>query len=357
MYFHGGNLEQIERQTGIQKENIIDFSCNTNPLGFPSIVNEIIKEKISSIASYPDIDYYNPKKAIAKYCKTDQDNIILGNGAVELIHLYINILKPGKALILAPTFCEYEKALSNEKCQIDYFQLKEKNEFYPDLPHLFETLANNYDLLIICNPNNPTSGYINKKDLTKIIETAKQYQTKVMLDESFIDFISPDNDLLEINNNFKNLFILRSLTKFFCIPGLRLGYGLIFDLELKNKISQLRSPWSINSFSAAIGEKLYSQEKYINQTKQLIANEKQFLYNELLKLKGLSPFKPAVNFILIKLNNKITAEELQKKLLKRNILIRNAANFKFLNDSFIRIAIKDHKSNIKLLQALNSELK
>jgi threonine-phosphate decarboxylase len=356
MELHGGNIYKIENQYNIKKEDIIDFSSNINPLGISETLKEEIIRNFDILQRYPDPDYCDLTKAIAEYNRTDPENILVGNGATELIFLFARSLKFKTALIVAPTFIEYAMALSRAGTKIDYFKLEEKKGFSLNTEDLKKKLDKKYDLLVLCNPNNPTSGYITPEKTEEMILTAKKSDITVMLDESFIEFV--DRNLVVRNtesfSKYNNVFILRSLTKFFAIPGLRLGYALAFNRNMRLQINKNKEPWTVNQIADLAGRVLLRDKNYIENTVRLLNEERKFLCDNISKIKWLKVYMPYANFLLLEILNNITSSELKTKLLKQRILIRDAANFKFLINKFIRIAVKDRKSNELLLKQLQS---
>ena len=356
MEIHGGNIYKVGKEFNIEKDDIIDFSSNINPLGVPQILKDEIIKNIDILRNYPDPDYSDLRQVMAEYNGTDFENIIAGNGAIELIFLFARSLQFKNALIIAPAFVEYAMALSRAGTKIDYFRLAESEEFIPDISRLKKSLGKSYELLVLCNPNNPTSGFIELEKMLEIIAEAEKHGTTVLLDESFIEFISPDMVISNTNafSICRNLFVLRSLTKFFAIPGVRLGYAIAFDSDLRSKINKMREPWTINQIADLAGRVLLKDKEYIENSTSLVNEERRYLYDDLSKLKWLKVFKPYANFLLVKILNTITSSQLKTELLKKKILIRDASNFKFLNDRFVRIAVKDRTNNELLVKTLQS---
>jgi len=292
------------------------------------------------------------RKKIAEFNSLDLNNIIVGNGATEILFLYLKALKPKKVLILAPCFAEYERALKSVSAKIEYFELKESNNFYPNIENLKKEIeANNYDLLLFCNPNNPTGQFIKLQDIKKIIDICENKNTKIFVDEAFIEFIENWQEKTVSLFKNKNIFIMRAFTKFFAIPGLRLGYGIGFDDEILNKMWDEKEPWTVNTFANLAGLVMLDDKEYIEKSEKWILEEKKFMYKELSEFQYLKAYKTECNFILLKIQN-ISSASLRDKMIEKNILIRDASNFKFLDYHFVRLAIKDRESNIKVLEAL-----
>lgn len=346
---HGGNIYKFQREG---KNDILDYSSNINPLGVPQKFIDMAKESFNKLVNYPDPYYIDLRKKIAEFNSLNLNNIIVGNGATEILFLYIRALKPKKVLILAPCFAEYERALKSVSAEIEYFELKESDNFYPNIENLKKEIeTNNYDLLLFCNPNNPTGQFIKLEDIKGIIETCENKNTKIFVDEAFIEFIENWQEKTVSLFKNKNVFIMRAFTKFFAIPGLRLGYGIAFDDEILKKMWDEKEPWTVNTFANLAGLVMLDDKEYIKKSKNWILEEKKFMYKELQKFQCIKVYKTECNFILIKLSN-ISSESLREKMIEKNILIRNASNFKFLDYHFVRLAIKDRESNIKVLEAL-----
>ena len=266
--------------------------------------------------------------------------------------MYLKALKPKKVLILAPCFAEYERALKSVSAEINYFELKESDNFYPDIENLKKEIeTNNYDLLLFCNPNNPTGQFIKLEDIKKVVEVCGNKNTKIFVDEAFIEFIENWQEKTVSLFKNKNVFIMRAFTKFFAIPGLRLGYGLGFDENILKKMWEEKEPWTVNTFANLAGLTMLDDKEYIKKSEKWILEEKKFMYKELSEFQYIKAYKTECNFILIKLFN-ISSENLREKMIEENILIRDASNFKFLDYHFVRFAIKDRQSNLKMLETL-----
>ncbi len=354
MELHGGNIYKLKRETGME---VLDYSANINPMGLSDRLKEEIGKNLNLLEKYPDPDYLEMKEVIAKHNKVEVKNIIVGNGATEIMFLYAKNLKPKKVLIISPTFAEYERALKTVNCEIDYFQLKEEENFLLNIPRLKKTLDDNYDLLVVCNPNNPTGKFIDKVILDDLALSCKDKGISILLDEAFIEFVDGSMDRSLAGYKHKNVFIVRALTKFFAIPGLRLGYGITFDEELKDKIEGNREPWSVNAIAELATKVLLEDCDYITRSENWIREEKRFMYEELEKIEGIKPYITETNFILVKLINDMKVKEFREKMISLGVLIRDASNFNYLDDRYFRLAIKDRVNNIKVLGCIEDAIK
>ena len=238
-HFHGSDLEKIEEIYGIKKEEIVSFSANVNPLGVSPLLRTTLADKIDAITTYPDREYTSLRKCIAAYCGTDHENVIVGNGSTELISLFIQIEHPKKAMIIGPTYSEYEREISLGGGTTLYYPLREKDDFKLDVNDFISHLNENIDLLVICNPNNPTSSCITSADMRHILDACKEYDIYVMVDETYVEFAEnmEEIDSVPLTNYYNNIVILRGTSKFFAAPGLRLGYAITGNRDLIKAIN------------------------------------------------------------------------------------------------------------------------
>jgi threonine-phosphate decarboxylase len=340
---HGGNIYKVKREF---RKDIIDFSASINPLGVPSSVKKAIYKNFNTVLYYPDPEARNITQKIAQYWRIKEENILVGNGSIELIYLIMYAFKPKTTVVAVPTFSEYESAARCIKSKIRFIRLKEKDNY-----KLEDSKISKADILFLCNPNNPTGNLI--LNGSQII--GKLPGKLIVVDEAFMDFL-PDEKcrtLIWEAKESKNIVVLRTFTKFFALPGLRIGY-LIAHKDVIRTLRQYQIPWSVNVFAQVAARIMLHNKSYINKTRLLIEKERGFLFNEITKIKGLNPPYPSVtNFLLIKIENKnLTSSLLVKRLIHKGILIRDCANFRGLNNRFIRIAVRSHKENLKLLEAL-----
>ncbi|MCL4536680.1 MAG: threonine-phosphate decarboxylase CobD [Nitrospirae bacterium] len=362
---HGGNIYRFMEEFGIKKDEIIDFSASINPLGVPKSVASEIKDNIKYLCNYPDPDAKHLTQAIARHSGVDPQHILCGNGSTELIYLTVRALKPEKVLIPMPTFSEYEQAFKNMhpeggiKEKISYFVMWEKNSFEIN-PEKFiaamsgndssatykSSLATSVDMAFLCNPNNPTSGLLGKEDVLKIAEAAKNLKCYLVVDEAFIDFVPEESVAKEVRNN-PYLIVLRSLTKFYALSGMRIGYG-VFPSSVLDTINRHKEPWTVNTIAQLAGIAALNDISYRNQTFKVIRNEKRVLEDG-FKLLGITYFQSPVNFYLTKHEN---APKILASLRSKGILVRDCSNFMGLDGSYMRVAVKSNRDNMRLLKEL-----
>ena len=346
---HGANVDLMAKTFNKNTEDIIDFSSNINPKVVPNLEKYIL-EGLNKCKSYPDINYTSLRKNIGHYININPDFIIPGNGATELIYLLMKNIKKRLA-ILNPTFSEYERGAKLNNLEVISFMLNKNDEFSINMDEIEEKI-NEFDSLFICNPNNPTGKV---KNIEKLLKLMSKHNKLLIVDETFMEFVYEEEkySLIKYVDKYENIFIIKAVTKFFGMPGLRLGYGVTSNKKLIEDIYKYKEPWSVNSFADTLSNYIFNDKDYINLSKEYYINEREYMLNDLRKIKSLEVYDTDTNFILIRLKDK-KAEELKLQLFKgSNILIRDASNFIGLDENYIRIAIKSHDENILILKELN----
>jgi threonine-phosphate decarboxylase len=356
---HGGNIEAAAQKYNLEIDEIIDFSANINFLGPPKVVKEEIKDNLDRIIHYPESGARTFSYNLAEYLNINSENLIIGNGAVEIIYLITKVIQAERAMVLAPTFSEYEAAIESAGGEIELFKLDREQGFKLDIDRLVKKLKQvDIDLLFLCNPNNPTGDLVEKEKLKQVLQLAKEENIFVVLDEAFLDFLLEEDEHTLIKEAVKreNLLVLRSMTKFFAIPGLRIGYG-ITNQQLIAKLKASKDPWNINLFAQKVGIKVLKEADYIQRTKEVLKREKIFLYQQLKEMDYLKPYSPTVNYILIDISDSnYSSQELERELAKRGILIRDCSTYHLLGKDFIRVAVKSRKDNKVLINKLKELL-
>lgn len=349
---HGANVDNMAKKFGKNENDIIDFSSNVNP-HIISDLGKYVLEGLEKSRSYPDINYTNLRNNISDYIKVDSELIIPGNGATEIIYLLMKSIKRRLA-ILNPTFSEYGRGAKLNNLEIIDFHLKEENNFSIDLDEIQKNM-DKFDSLFICNPNNP-NGKV--KDLNELLDLMIENDKLLIVDETFMEFVGEEEKYSLINKieQTPNLFILKAVTKFFGMPGLRLGYGVTSNKQIIKNIYEYKEPWTINSFAENLSNYLFKDKEYINGSKDYYINERKFMLEELRKISRLKVYDTDTNFVLIKLDDD-EANSLKLELFEKyNILIRDASNFIGLDRSYIRVAIKSHNDNKVLIESLRKIL-
>ena len=354
--FHGSDIEKICEYYHLKKEDIINFGANVNPLGLSASVKAALASHLDILSSYPDREYTSLREVLSAYCRIPSDYILPGNGSSELISLLIDALSPKHTLILGPTYSEDSRELSFSGSTQEYYHLKEEQDFRLDADDLCTVLAKgNYDLLIICNPNNPTSSAILHDDMEKLLCFCADHGVFVMIDETYVEFAPDIEDVTAVHftQRFTNLCVLRGVSKFFAAPGMRLGYAVTGNPDFLRKMKEKQIPWSLNSAGAYAGELLFQDQDYIDRTRQLILTERGRMYDALSQLASFKVFQPYTNFLLLKiLKEEKTAFDVFETCIKNGLMIRDCSSFQCLDGEFVRFCIMMPEDNSRLLKVL-----
>lgn len=343
---HGGNVEEIAQTNNIKKECLLDFSANINPLGYPEGLEENLNKHFKELLKYPDYRYAELRKYMAQKYDVNMQNIIVGNGGIQIIHQAIEFLDCKKALIISPTFIEYEKALRRFNKDIVFYYLEEENDFTFDIKRFKKEKLDDIDLVICCNPNNPTGKIIGIDVMEELTSYLKKQSVDLLIDEAFIEFC-PHQSALSSVEKYDNLIITRSLTKFFAVPGLRLGFLVTSKKKLLNKIRSFREDWSVNALAMHGGMFLLEKQDYISETLEYIERERVFLLKKMKEIEFIQTFSSSANYIFFR-----SIPTLKKKMLKKNIIIRQCDNYRGLDEHYYRIAVRTRTQNEILVNAL-----
>ena len=343
---HGGNIYEAAKKYNLKEEEILDFSSNINPLGISKKALKGIRDNLKHIVRYPDSNSTRLKEAIGSYHSINPENILVGNGATALIHHIPRVLKPKRVLMPVPTFSEYASACKASGAKIKYIRLEEADGFRINETEIIKCL-DNVQLLFLCNPNNPTGRLLLRKGVLKIVDKAEKNGVIVVLDEVFIDYAERESLIKEAVKK-KNLIVLRAFTKFFAMPGLRLGY-IAANSDIINMLKEEMGTWPVNSLAQIAGEIILKDRNYIQNSIRYIEKEREHLLKGISEIDGLKPFPSSTNFILIRIKKDgLNVSMLYDILAKRGILIRDCTNFG-LGNKFFRIAVRKRRENIRLL--------
>jgi len=401
---HGGNIYRLAEELKMQERKVMDFSASVNPLGVSKKIKTEMRKHLKYLHNYPDPEAKRLRKRLAQYHGIDLETILCGNGSTELIYLITRVLKPQEVLIPAPTFSEYERAIilqntpspplpqgegnslkisSPSRVGIDsyrgegkgggesqtsglwnsgfikYFMLDKENGF-EIIPDKFiyamrgdgnsELKTTPCEMAFLCNPNNPTGRLLRGDDVKRIADAAKEFKCYLIVDEAFIDFCADDSVIKDVRDN-PYLIVLRSMTGFYALSGLRIGYG-IFPQHLIERLKKYKEPWTINNLAQRAAVVALKDKVYRSETFKLIKGEKKFLEKSFRKI-GIEFFDSDVNFYLLKINN---ANELCQQLKRKGILLRDCSIFRGLDSTYLRVAVKSHKENTILIKELTTIL-
>ncbi len=359
---HGGNLRQARELYG--RATFLDLSANINPFGPPESVWAKIRETLPQIVNYPDPESKQLRSQLASEFQLPIKKIMVGNGAGELLFTLLQALKPGKVAIPIPSFSEYEQASRAAAAEIFYIPLgargwsglppvntEEEKALFRDI---WQQHLRGCELLFICSPHNPTGTLISREHFQLLLEISRDLDCRIIFDESFYDFLPEETrwsarDDLESN---PHLIVLYSMTKFYSLPGLRLG-ACFASPEIIAHSRLFRDPWSVNILAEQAGIAALQDKSFPGQVRQQLSESKQFFLVNFQEqaYKSLKLWPGSVNFVLIQLLDR-TSREFVSELAGNGILVRDCTNFKGLQGSFIRVAIKDISDMKQLLDVL-----
>ncbi|MBR6222279.1 MAG: aminotransferase class I/II-fold pyridoxal phosphate-dependent enzyme [Lachnospiraceae bacterium] len=353
--FHGSDIETVAKIYGIEKTDIIRFAANVNPLGVSDKVKKALIENISCVNTYPERDQKELKEIIGAYAGCSPDHIYLGTGASELIGKIIGYVKPQNAVIVGPTYSEYKKNIEMFGGKATYYMTKEENLFKLDIEEFVKSLDSSIDMVILCNPNNPTSTAVDAADIDLLLEACELLDIFVMVDETYMEF-HPKADLFSsapIVKAHKNLAVIRGTSKFFAAPGLRLGYMLSSNFDLFKALDHAAAPWNLSSLAIVAGKVMFTDTDYIEATKNLIHTEQNLVYVAMKSRKSIKVFRPEANFILVKLlKENQTSKQVFDYCMERNFMIRDCSDYLGLGDKYIRFCFMRPTDDDKLVNRI-----
>lgn len=345
---HGGELRVFSEKFGIPEREILDFSSNINPLGPPESVKKIFPETLNELPYYPDPEAFEFRREVVKQFPLWPENVIAGNGAAELLDLILRLLRPKRALVIEPTFLEYRRLLNLQGAEIRNILLREKDEFQARPAEITNSLRG-VDVAIFTQPNNPTGGFIEKEALQKLLAEAKRRSVFVILDEAFIDWI-PEQSLAREVRDDAHFFVIRSLTKFFSLPGIRIGFGL-GARKLIEKLENQQVPWSCNRLAQKLAITALRDQDFIEESREWLAQERENFAHHLNEVPSLKVFPSAANFLLIKLPGR---RPILQELGRQGIYLRDLTGFPGLGPNYFRVAVKKREENLRLVEALKT---
>ncbi len=352
MRTHGGGVLKLLQQQGKSREELLDFSASINPLGLPASVKQALAESLPLLSDYPEIDAASLRQDLADYHQLPVDMVLPANGSTSLIYLLPRVLQPQRALLVAPCFGEYRPALEQQNCLVDEYLLRAEDDFSFDPCQLLRQLPPQTDLVWLANPGNPDGRGIDPQWLIQLAETLAP--KRLVVDEAFVDFC-PQLSLVPQLEKIPNLLLLRSMTKFYAIPGLRVGY-LLASAELVSQFYRLSEPWALSTPAILAACACVADADYRQQSLQLIPQLREdFIYK--LQQLGLYVYPSVANYILLRLPDGLaSAEHLVADLAKENILLRSCSSFSGLGPSFVRLAIRTASENTRLLDLLTKKI-
>lgn len=337
---HGGDI--------YSRKIDLDFSANINPLGTPQSVRNAVARSADFAANYPDPNCTELKKAISARENVPAESVVCGNGAADLIYRIALTLKPKKALVTAPTFSEYQKALETIGCDVSCHTLSESSDFHLD-DSVIDAIGGK-DIVFICSPNNPVGNVVDRNVMEKIISKCRAENAVLVIDHCFMDFVA-EQEKYSVLPIYKNVIILKAFTKIYAMAGLRLGYLLCADSELCERIADCGQSWSVSIPAQMAGIAALNEDEYVKKSVSLIRREREYLSQTLTAL-GFKAYPSKANFILFR-----CGLPLDKMLLKEKIAVRNCGNYEGLGEGYFRIAVRNHDENTRLIDAIERVIK
>ena len=351
-YVHGGDIYSDPSLK--RNKDFLDYSANINPLGIPVGVRHALKDAVAGCVNYPDPFCRELRDRLSRCFSLPAEMVYCGNGAADVLFRIITALKPKRTLVLAPTFADYEKAALAAGSKMDYFTLKEDNEFAVT-PEILKSITKRTELVVLCNPNNPTGKLMNKELLLKVLRHCEELHIPLLVDECFMDFVQDQDNYTLIDQlaGHPGLIILKAFTKIFAIPGVRLGFCLTSDTVMMDKLYACGQDWNVSVLAQAAGVAALDEKDFLVETRELIAIEKAYLISQ-LRLIGLKVFESAANYILIKTLHNYPWPQ---KLKRHHIMIRDCSNYRGLSPGYYRIAVKTRRDNRKLVKIMKELVK
>ena len=342
---HGGNIHKVARNQ--ERSNpIIDFSANINPLGPPEWLRGVVSSALENVVHYPDPDNREFVQAIAEHTGVNRECIVSANGTTELLYVISRVISAKRALIPVPSYVDYVRAARLGGLHIETFPLLEDDDFQLRL-HKLGAAIQPGDLVIIGTPNNPTGVCSDREQLLGLAK--KHPETFFIFDEAFLDFLGED---LSLASCAPNIITINSMTKFYGVPGLRIGYGT-FPPDIANLVRENLPPWTVNSLAQAVGVKALRDSEYQRKTRQLCKKLRIDLIDKLRHLRDLKVYEASANYLFIKIIKGKDNSELIAFCLDHGIMIRSCDNYNGLDSSFIRIAVRNEKENAWLMSVLS----
>ena len=332
----------------IEQYATVLFNANLNPLGIPETVKNSIEESIESIVHYPDIYYNKLRTAVSEYAGVPIDQVVMGNGSTDLLKLFASLIMPKKALLLTPSSTEYEVVLKAYNTELCFYALSEEEEFKVNVEDLISALTADLDMVILANPNNPTSKKMEVSDIRKLAAACKEKDIFLMIDEMYIEFLDDyeTHTSIPLVNEFDNITVLRSVSKFFAVPGLRFAYAIINNPVHKEIIDRITTKNNIASLSAIAITNMFKDTEYIEQSRSIIHTERSLVYLAMSTSKTIKLYRPDANFMLVKiLRDDLNAADVAAHCNKRGIIIRKCDDIRGLDSKFFRICFMNPKQN------------
>lgn len=347
---HGSNPQYLYRKAGIPvPDELLDFSANINPLGPPRRLKEKWNEFFDEIIDYPDPHCSSLREQVAEREGLSWDSVLIGNGGAEIIFLIGKLLADKTVLIIEPAFSEYERACRLNGCRVLYYQVQAP--FWQPCEDELAAALKEADAVFLCNPNNPTGVVCPREFIISFVERCRKNGTLLIIDEAFYDFLAEYRPLVPLLHEYENLIIIRSMTKMFAVPGLRLGYCLAAP-GIVREMEKHQPPWSVNAAAARAGEVCLEEREFVRSTVDYISRERKKMFAFFDK-EGFEYSPSEANFYLLRDPDVDNQYSLFEFLLQQGIVPRHTFNFPGLEGRWLRFAVKNEAANDRLMEVLS----
>jgi threonine-phosphate decarboxylase len=344
---HGGDILSMAQRLGCTVGDLIDLSSNLTPLGMPPGLRETLIERLPEISFLPESGSETLVRLFAGKYGCSPQQVLAGNGTTEFIYAVPGSSRCRRALIVAPTYGDYQTACEWAGLAVDFFILRAEEDFALDFNRLSARLTGG-ELVFLCNPNNPTGRAVTSRELMAFI--LAHPASEFLIDESYLPFVSEPS--LAGFPLPANLFLLCSSSKIYGIPGLRLGF-LVADQEKMARFAERRKPWGVNRMAQVAGEYLLEHgDAYVQTVRDFLGLVRPGFVSRLAEFPGVRVVPGAANFILCRLTGAITATRLREAMLLERIMIRDCGNFTGLDDRYFRVSLQEPERNERFLKAL-----
>ncbi len=332
----------------LEQYETVRYDLNMNPLGIPQSARKAIAENIDAISHYPDIYYGDLKQSIAAYTSAPAESIVMGNGSSDLIRLFAALVAPKKAKLIQPCFSEYDRVLRSYGCEVEYYALKEEDDFAFSVMDFIASLDSSIDMIIIGNPNNPTSRKIPFEDMEALASACESLDIFLIIDEMYIEFLDNHEKYTSVplTETYENLAVFRSISKFFALPGIRLAYAVMNNPVQMQIINMTTTTNNIPTLTAIVGAAVLKDTEYIEESRSTIHTERNLVYSAMSTSKTIKLIKPDANFMLLKILKKdVTSRDVYDHCHSRGIIIRRCDDIPGLNEKYIRFCFMNPKQN------------
>ena len=353
---HGGNVHKASRILHTSLDQILDFSANINPLGMSTKGMDAVNDALRDVIHYPDPDMINLFFITSKLWDMPKEYILFGNGAAELIYAICRLPQITGVYVPAPGFSEYSHGAMSCGLPIVEYKLHfdaDEFRFSYDVDLMIQDLRQSeHRLVFIGNPNNPCGTLWTDRG-QELFDLCQKNGHYLVFDESFIDFLGSAYSMRNYVKDYENVIIVHSLTKFYAVPGLRIG-AMMANPKVLEQIKRYIPAWSVNHLAQVYSEQALQDTAYIEESRRLVNTEKEWLHKKLSELQGVRAVKPSVNYILAHLEDKYSLEDMIQRVYEQSLLIRDCSSYTGLGPNWFRVAVKDREKNETLINALHT---